>query len=46
MGEIEGEPVLDVGGNTDYKWLTHEELKAKADLDVYAKEDVEQWLID
>jgi ADP-ribose pyrophosphatase YjhB (NUDIX family) len=39
---IEGEPVLDLSENIEYKWLSLEEIKNQEDLDVYVKEIVQK----
>lgn len=41
----EGEPVLDTSENSEYKWLTFEELIQTEDLDAYAKELLDKGLI-
>lgn len=38
IGDTEGEPVLDKSENTEYKWLSIDELKNQEDLDIYVKE--------
>ncbi len=37
-----GEPVLDTSENTEYKWLTLDEIKKQEDLDIYVKEILEK----
>ena len=38
IGTVDGEPVLDTAENTDYRWMSFEELRAEPDLDGYVKE--------
>lgn len=38
IAETEGEPVLDTSENTEYCWLTIDELKKQAGLDEYVRE--------
>ena len=45
IGDTEGEPILDTTENTEYKWLTWEELRTQEDLDIYAKEAIDLGLI-
>lgn len=45
VGEAEGELVLDVSENTEYKWMTLEEVKEQEDLDVYVKEIIEKGIV-
>lgn len=45
IGGSEGEPVLDTSENTEYKWLSLDELKSEKDLDMYAKEIVDKNMI-
>ena len=44
LGETDGEPILDTEENTEYKWLTVEELKGQEKLDAYAKEVIDSYL--
>jgi ADP-ribose pyrophosphatase YjhB (NUDIX family) len=45
VAETEGEPTLDTEENTEYKWMTVEEIKKQAGLDNYVKEIVEKgWI--
>ena len=47
VGSIEGEPILDLEENTEYRWLSDQELKNNTlnlDLDAYLKEVVEKYL--
>jgi len=44
LGEAEGEPILDTEENTEYKWLSVEELKGQEKLDAYAKEVIDSYL--
>ena len=41
VGHTEGEPVLDTSENSEYRWLTFDELAAEADLDIYVKTLIE-----
>ena len=41
----EGEPVLDLSENVEYKWLTLQEMRKQADLDVYVKEILEKGIL-
>lgn len=34
----DGEPVLDISENTDYRWVTFEELPAMEDLNIFVKQ--------
>lgn len=43
--ECEGEIILDTTENTEYKWLTLEEMKQQEDLDQYVKEILDKGLI-
>ncbi|OHA18287.1 MAG: hypothetical protein A2664_02385 [Candidatus Taylorbacteria bacterium RIFCSPHIGHO2_01_FULL_46_22b] len=45
VGDTTGEPVLDTKENTDYKWLSLEELSKQEDLDVYVKEILDKNLL-
>lgn len=45
VGKTSGEPILDIAENVEYKWLTLEEIKNHADLDVYFKEVLDKGLI-
>ena len=45
IAPIDGEPILDTSENTEYKWLTVQELKVMPDIDLYAKEVVERGLL-
>ena len=45
IGNIEGEPKLDMDENIDYKWLSIEEIKEVDDLDIYFKELLSKNLI-
>lgn len=42
IASTEGEPILDLSENTEFKWLTFEELKEQDDLDIYVKEIIEK----
>lgn len=44
-GHTEGEPVLDINENTEYAWVTMEQLKTWENLDVYVKEIVDKGLL-
>lgn len=41
----QGEPILDVSENVEFKWLTIDELKNQEDLDIYVKEILEKDLL-
>lgn len=46
VGFISGEPILDLEENTEYRWLTFDELKNNTfnlDLDLYLKEVVDKY---
>jgi 8-oxo-dGTP pyrophosphatase MutT (NUDIX family) len=45
LGYTDGEPILDIGENTEYKWLSLEEIKKHENLDIYVKEIIELELI-
>jgi ADP-ribose pyrophosphatase YjhB (NUDIX family) len=45
VADAEGEPKLDTGENTEYRWLTLDEIKAERNLDKYAREVLERKLI-
>ncbi len=45
IAECEGEIILDTTENTEYKWLTIEEIKQQEDLDQYVKEILDKGLI-
>lgn len=45
IGNTKGEPILDTTENTEYKWLTVEEMYVTEDLDIYVKEILEKNLI-
>jgi ADP-ribose pyrophosphatase YjhB (NUDIX family) len=45
IAECEGEIILDTTENTEYKWLTLEEMKEQEDLDQYVKEILDKGLI-
>jgi len=42
VGKSDGKIVLDEEENTDYKWLSIDEMKSLEDLDVYVKEVIEK----
>ena len=44
-GDTEGEPILDISENVEYKWLTEEEMKQHDNLDVYVKEILDNGLL-
>ncbi len=44
-GETEGEPVLDTEENTEYKWLTFDQMKKQDNLDIYVKEILDKGMI-
>ncbi|MES2225601.1 MAG: NUDIX hydrolase [Patescibacteria group bacterium] len=37
VAQTDGEPVLDLSENTEYKWVTFQELSEESELDAYAK---------
>ncbi len=45
VGDTDGEPILDEEENTEYKWLTIEEIKSQEGLDIYVKEVMEKGLL-
>ncbi len=45
VGETEGEPVLDTEENTEYQWVTLEELKNMDNLDTYVRAVIAKGLI-
>lgn len=45
VANCEGEIILDTTENTEYKWLTLEEMKRQEDLDQYVKEILDKGLI-
>lgn len=45
VANCEGEIILDTTENTEYKWLTLEEMKEQEDLDQYVKEILDKGLI-
>lgn len=45
VGTIEGDPILDMSENDQYKWLSLDELKQHEDLDVYVKEIVDEGIL-
>ncbi len=45
VAETTGEPILDTTENTDYKWMTLEEMKDEKDLDKYVAEILEKGLV-
>jgi ADP-ribose pyrophosphatase YjhB (NUDIX family) len=40
-GQAEGNIILDEEENTEYKWLSIEEMKSQKDLDIYVREVLE-----
>lgn len=44
-GETDGEPILDTSENTEYKWVTAEEMLQMSDLDIYVREILENNLL-
>jgi ADP-ribose pyrophosphatase YjhB (NUDIX family) len=42
IADTEGEPVLDTTENTEFQWLSLEEIKSIDDLDIYVKEIIEK----
>lgn len=45
VGETTGEPVLDTGENTEYKWLSTDEMIDLEGLDEFTKEVVDKGLV-
>lgn len=45
VGDTGGEPVLDISENTEYKWLSVEEIKKQSDLDIYVREIIDLGLL-
>ena len=45
VANCEGKIILDTTENTEYKWLTLEEMKEQEDLDQYVKEILDKGLI-
>jgi len=45
VADTEGEPKLDTSENTEYRWLTLEEIKAEKKLDKYVREVLDKGLI-
>lgn len=45
IGDTDGEPVLDISENLEYRWLSLEELKNQENLDVYVKKIISLGLI-
>lgn len=45
LADTDGEPILDISENVEYKWLTVEEIKRQDNLDVYVKEILQKGLI-
>jgi len=43
--DTEGEPILDLSENVEYKWLTLEEMRSQEDLDIYVKDIIAKGLI-
>ena len=41
IGKTEGEPILDLSENIDYKWLSLDEINKIDDLDIYVKEIIQ-----
>lgn len=44
-GNTDGEPILDTGENTEYRWLSPSEMKVQKNLDIYVKEIIDLGLI-
>ena len=42
---VDGEPVLDTSENDQYRWLSIEEVRKQADLDIYVKEIIDLGLL-
>jgi ADP-ribose pyrophosphatase YjhB (NUDIX family) len=45
IAETEGEPILDTSENTEYKWLTIEEMKNQENLDIYVRDILKKEII-
>ena len=45
VGDTEGEPILDLDENEEYKWLSLDDLKNQNNLDIYVKEVLDLGLI-
>jgi ADP-ribose pyrophosphatase YjhB (NUDIX family) len=45
VADIQGEPVLDVSENVEFKWMTIDELGNQEDLDIYVEEILEKGLL-
>lgn len=45
IGDTEGEPILDIEENTEYAWVSVDELKNWENLDIYVKEIINGNLI-
>jgi len=45
VGKTDGDPVLDISENVEYKWLTIDEMKNHEDLDIYVKEIINGGLL-
>jgi ADP-ribose pyrophosphatase YjhB (NUDIX family) len=45
VGTTEGEPVLDLSENVEYKWLSLSEIKAQENLDMYVTEVLDKDLL-
>ncbi len=45
VGDTGGKPVLDISENTEYKWLSVEEIKKQSDLDIYVREIIDLGLL-
>jgi len=42
----DGEPILDISENVEYKWLTAQEMKEQEDLDVYVEEILSKGMLE
>lgn len=45
VGSTEGEPVLDMEENIEYKWLSMDEMRQQEDIDVYVEEILKKGLL-
>jgi len=45
VADTEGEPILDMSENVEFKWLSIVELKKQEDLDIYVKEILDKDLV-
>lgn len=45
VGKTKGEPILDLEENTEYKWVSIEEMKQQENLDNFVKEILDKGLL-